>query len=376
MFKTKTEIQDYGVQLTNTHKNIIYEFATGVGKTLTAIRVIEKYGGEWKIIIAETNHELNWINEFKEHGKEHLLANVTFHCYQSLHKVVGNYNYVFDETHHLLGDQKLMHAHDITTYQFDKRNIFLSATLTYHQKETLKGIFKGLHIFKVPLSEAIAMGILPKPSVYLVPVELDNTIKNITFQFSKTKSTVCTEWQAYKHYCDRVEYFKNKYDGTFDRWDRINWLRAGNNRKRFLSECKTKHAIELVSKLKDKRLICFAGSIPQAKLLGKNLAIHSGIPKKKRLQIIEDFNNQNIHQLFVVDMLKEGMNLKNIEVGINVQLDNVERYFAQSHGRVLRSSFPEHYILFVENTQDETYVSTALENFDKQYVSTINLEEI
>ena len=59
-------------------------------------------------------------------------------------------------------------------------------------------------------------------------------------------------------------------------------------------------------------------------------------------------------------MLKEGMNLKNIEVGINVQLDNVERYFAQSHGRVLRSSFPEHYILFVENTQDETYVSTAL----------------
>lgn len=376
MFSTREEVTDYGLQLTNTHNNICYEWATGLGKSLMSIKVIEKYGGEWKIIIAETNHEMNWIDEFKKHNKEHLLKNVSFHCYQSLHKVVGNYNYIYDECHHLFSDNRMNLSNNIVTYQFNKRNIFLSATLTWKQKENLQAIFSNTYIFKVSLSEAIKMKILPKPSVYLTPIELDNTVKNITYHFSKTKSTVCTEWQAYKFYNDRVNYLKEQYDLTQDKWTRINWLRAGNKRKQFLCDCKTRYAKQLVEKLDNKRLICFAGTIPQAVYLGKELAIHSKIPKKKRLQIIEDFNNQKIHKLFVVDMLKEGMNLVNIEAGIIVQLDNQTRYSVQITGRVLRSIYPEQYVLFVENTQDETYISTMLGGFDSEYVSTINLDEL
>jgi len=43
---------------------------------------------------------------------------------------------------------------------------------------------------------------------------------------------------------------------------------------------------------------------------------------------------------------------------------------------VLRSIYPEQYVLFVENTQDETYISTMLGGFDSEYVSTINLDEL
>jgi hypothetical protein len=78
-------------------------------------------------------------------------------------------------------------SNNIVTYQFNKRNIFLSATLTWKQKENLQAIFSNTYIFKVSLSEAIKMKILPKPSVYLIPIELDNTVKNINLPFSKTK---------------------------------------------------------------------------------------------------------------------------------------------------------------------------------------------
>ena len=140
----------------------------------------------------------------------------------------------------------------------------------------------------------------------------------------------------------------------------------------------------LMQKLISKRTICFAGSIQQATEVGYNTlkdigtysTIHSKKTKKAREKLIKEFNESQVNHLFAVGMLKEGMNLNNIEAGVIIQLDNVERYFTQIHGRVLRSLYPEQYVLFVENTQDETYISTMLGGFDSEYVSTINLDEL
>jgi len=375
-FKSKQEIQDYGVEVANSNQNVLFEWATGLGKSLAAIRVMEAYGGRWNIVIAETNHESNWREQFKEHGKEHLLTNVNFFCYQSMSKYIENANFIFDEGHHILSELRLSHLTDIVTCQVGKRNVFLSATMTWFQKSVITSIIPNLVVFKVTLSQAIKWGLLPKPSVYLIPVQLDDTIKNQVFEYSKSNHVRCTEAGAYKLISSRVELYKQKYYDTRQHWDKIRWLRAGGIRKQFLADCKTTHAKILLEKLQDKRLICFAGSIPQAEELSGGNAIHSKVPKKQREVMIANFNNEESHKLFVVDMLKEGMNLKHIEAGINVQLDNVERYFTQTHGRVLRSQFPEQYILYVEDTQDEVYITTALENFDLTYVKKINLDEI
>ena len=384
MFNTKTQIQDHTVSLSVSHKNLLLELATGLGKTLSAIRIIERVGGKWIIVIAETNHELNWIEEFRKHDKEKLLENVTFACYQSLHKVVGNYNYCYDECHHLMSDRRLSYLQDISVWQFDKYNIFLSATMTWKQKDKLRNIFNNLFEFKISISKAIELGLLPKPSVYLIPVELNDTKRNLTFNFSKTKSTTCTQAGYYKLITDRVNYYKEKFfEERTDRY-KLAWLKAGNDRKKFLADCKTNATADLVNKLQNKRLICFAGSISQANKVsytcfkdqGTYSVIHSKRTKKVREKVLEEFNKGELSHLFAVGMLKEGMNLSNIEVGIIIQLDNVERYFSQIHGRILRSIAPEQYILFVENTQDEIYLNTALEGFNMNYVATINLDEL
>ena len=327
---TREDIQDYAVNLTNKYHNVIYELATGLGKSLIAIRIIEKFGGNWKIVIAETNHEQNWINEFNKHGKESLLPNVEFLCYQSLKHHLDGDNYVFDEVHHLTSVLRLELISQVNV----KRFVGLSATLTRTQKDSIRSVIGEFHIYKVPLSEAIDLGILPEPTVYFVQVPLDNVHKTYKYFFNKDKWTYCTEQQKYAYMSARIEYLKNRYFMSNREVDKTFWLKAANERKKFLSEVKTPHAARLLNKIGDRKLLCFTGSIEQSEFLSNGLSIHSKIPKKKRTELIERFNNGDIRQLFATGMLKEGINLPSIEVGLVIQLDNVERYFVQVTGQV------------------------------------------
>lgn len=375
-FQSKDAIQDYAVRLSETYNRIIFEIATGGGKSLSAIRIIERIGGNWCIVIAEINHELNWRNEFILHGREHLLKNVTFKCYASIHKDIKDEHYVLDEIHRVFSDNRLEALKKIISTQKDKYILGLSATLTRTQKDALHNIIGEYYNFRITISQAVQWGLLPKPSIYLVPVQLDNSKKNHTFSFNKNKTIKCTEKEKYDFISGRIDYFKKKYFDTREEFDKIKWLSAGNTRKKFLSECKTKFAKILVEKLKDKRFICFTGSIKQSEELSKGLSIHSKINKKGREKLITQFNNGEIDYIFTTNMLREGMNLHNIEAGILVQLDNQEKNMIQQLGRTMRSLIPEFYILYVEDTQDFTYLTTATEGLDKQYVATINLEDV
>jgi superfamily II DNA or RNA helicase len=376
MFSTKTEIQDHTVSLSVSYKNLLLELATGLGKSLAAIRIIERVGGNWCIVIAEINHELNWRNEFILHDKEHLLQNITFKCYASIHKNIKDEHYIFDEIHRIFSENRLKSLKKIVSIQHDKYILGLSATLTKTQKETLWAIIGEYYNFKITISQAVQWGLLPKPSIYLVPVQLDNTIRNHTFNFSKDKVIKCTEKEKYNLISDRIDYFKKQYFDTRNEFDKIKWLSAGNTRKKFLSECKTKFAKILVEKLKNKRFICFTGSIKQSEELSKGLSIHSRLNKKSREKLITQFNKGEIDYIFTTNMLREGMNLHNIEAGILIQLDNQEKNMIQQLGRTMRSLIPEFYVLYVEDTQDFTYLTTATEGLNKEYVATINLDEL
>lgn len=371
---TKNSIQNHGLTLIDKHSNILYEWATGIGKTLLAIKIIEKTNEHWNIVLAEVIHEINWIDEFKKFNKEHLLEKVSFFCYASLHKHTKNTNYIFDEAHHLTSDKRLNLLRQIQSNGV-KRIIMLSATLSRSQKIVIKDIIGNFYIDKISLSDAIDKKILPEPTVYFIDVSLDNTKKVYTFNFNKDKSIKCTAKEFYNKSTERIEWLKQKYFTTRQEFDKVKWLSYANKRKQFLSDYKTSYAKILLNKLTDKRLICFTGSIEQSKKLSNGASIHSKLSKQERTELLNSFNNGDINQLFATGMLKEGQNLSNIEAGIIIQLDNTERYFTQVHGRTLRSLFPEQYVLYVKDTQDEVYVETAIENFNKDFVKFISIQE-
>lgn len=369
MSKTREEIQNIAINLSEEYNKLLLEWATGIGKSYASIKIIEKLGGKWNIVVAETNHISNWEEEFKKHNKSRLLKNINFFCYQSLHKYLNGKKYIFDEAHHLLSDKRLKLLNKIKADNI----IMLSATVTKNQKILLTSNIGEFHTNKVTLSDAIEFGILPEPNVYFVGVELNTIQKNCKFHFNKDKYIYCSEREMYNRMSDRIDYLKEKYFNSRSEFDKVKWLNYANKRKQFLSECKTKYAKILLNKLKEKRLICFTGSIKQSEELSKGLSIHSKLSTKKRVQLLEDFNSGTIDKLFATGMLKEGQNLANIEAGLIIQLDNVERYFVQTHGRTLRSQYPEQYVLYVKNTQDQVYVNTAIENFNKDYIKFIEL---
>lgn len=372
----REKIQNEAVELAIKYPYYIAEFATGVGKSLTAIRIIETLGGKWNLVVAETNHILNWIDEFKKHGKEKLTANITFLCYASLHKYEKDEQYIFDEIHHLLNSNKRLNSLEEIISNGCTRLIGLSATVSRKLKWNLKEIIPNVYYHKVPLSEAIDKGLLPEPVVHLIGIELDNTKFNETFKFSKDKIIKCTQLGWYKNQENRITYFKNRYLSNRTEFNKTAWLRAGKIRKDFLANAKTPYAKVLLNKLKGKRLICFTHSIAQSEELSKGNSIHSNISTELREDMIKDFNEGKIDKLYTTKMLREGMNLNNIEAGIMVQLDNNMKSFYQTAGRVLRSSFPEYYIFYVKGTQDEKYLETALEGFNEDYIVKTTLNEL
>ena len=85
--------------------------------------------------------------------------------------------------------------------------------------------------------------------------------------------------------------------------------------------------------------------------------------------IIDSFNEKKIQRLYAVGMATEGLNLKDIEVGVIVQLDGKERLFVQKFGRSLRAEDPVAYIFYYKDTQDEIYLKNALENIDNKFIT-------
>lgn len=391
----REEIQNIAVELAKKQRNIALQWATGIGKSKCAINIINYFRPtKVLLVVAEISHKENWQKEFK---KWKLCdCNVTIECYASLKNYVNTeWDFiVLDEAHHIGSEIRL----DIISTLKANHLILLSATLPDNVLSTLEVYFGKIVSYKVPLKKAIEEELLPEPKIYLVPLKLNNISKNCTIEeeWGKSESKkaitcsyqdrwkylrnrktypnvklniLCTERQKYDYLTEQFEYWKKQYLSSRAEYLKNKWLQFGSKRKRFLSEIKTTTAKRIIELIKDKRFICFCGSIEQAELLSKNNCIHS--KKLNSLDIINSFNNKEINNLFAVGMTQEGTNLTDIEAGIIIQLDGQERAFIQKSGRVYRAKDPIQFILYIENTRDEEYLNNILEGVNPSYITKI-----
>ena len=68
-------------------------------------------------------------------------------------------------------------------------------------------------------------------------------------------------------------------------------------------------------------------------------------------------------------MLREGINLTQIEKGVITQLDSGIGSFFQMLGRCLRHEFPELHLFVIKGTQDEVYFNNSMKGFNQKYVT-------
>lgn len=389
--EAKTQLQDKEFKALCNSRRVALMWATGTGKSNMAIRLVNNACKSLSkprvlFLVAERAHIQNWKDEFEKWGLRKDI-DLTMMCYNSLHKVEGEYFniLILDEAHHGFTEKRLLL---LSSLQLDYVYL-LSATLSKSKMAVAEEMWGKFATSKVSLKAATDNGILPEAKVFVMEMNLDDTIPNQRIQIGKGNNLPevdwvdrnryiynkipciikCTEKQKYIHITNDMEYWKQRYERTHNDFHKNRWVNLGSQRKRFLGDLKTKYVKDFLKKFPHKtRYICFCSSIAQTDVLNPQNTISSKRPTYLNQRIIDAFNKKQLNSLFAVGMANEGMNLKDIEIGIIIQLDGKERLFIQKYGRSLRAKDPIAYIFYYKGTQDENYLKLALENIEERFI--------
>ena len=393
----RDELQSKAVELITTYDNVVFEWGTGVGKSLTALKCAVAIGGKVKIVCAETSHIENWKLEIAKH--DITLDSVDIFCYASLNKHANTKCdiLILDECHRAVSDIRMKHIKSIAT----KKTVFLSGTIEDEIKKNIKSLFCEActhYWWTISTSDAINMGILPAPKIYIVDCSLDNTTDNMIYvkkkggkkaegltpvvvpyslMFQKLKELsgkpyiphiTCTQKQYYELLSNEIDYLKKIYFQLRQPFAQNRWLQKAGERKVFVGLCKTERVKEIMKDYEDKRTLCFATNIDQCEELGTSDTIIHSKNENDGDDMINNFNNKIINKIYAVKIFREGVNLLEIDAGFFIQVDNGSVSSSQILGRVLRSNAPELYIFRMKGTVDEGYVETALERIDPKFI--------
>lgn len=376
--------------------NILLELPTGIGKSKIAIEKVKslrsKMGQHLLIVVPRNVHKENWAGEIKKWWP-HCPLNITYTTYVSFPKYKGHWDFViFDECHHL--SERCREA--LCDFNI-KHSVLLSATVSKSLKDELKEVFDDLVSYKKDLRDVIEDEILPDPRVYLWPLELRTDLptesiwKNpkakgrliecnwaTRWNYIKQKACpvriYCTERQYYSDLHSQIEYWKKRHISSRGSISKNKWLRLCSDRLKWLSDKKVKYLHQLLPTLIKYRTLTFCNSIEQTELLGE-YCINS--KNADSVQYLKDFNSGKIDHITACNMLNEGMNLTNCQIGIYANLNSSEAIIKQRMGRLLRHPNPVIIVPYFKNTREEELVEKMLEDYNDNLVHIIhNIEEI
>lgn len=374
------------------NKNILLTFPTGFGKSRNAIERVKhlsRNNNTLLIVVPRNVLKVNWTEEINKWWKNCKL-NITFTTYVSFPKYKGTWDFViFDEAHHL--SERCREA--LCDFNI-KHSILLSATVKKELKEELKEVFDDLYYYDISLRKAINNNILPDPTVYLLPLELDNKIPNERiinnpkakgkiiysswaerWNYLKIKNNpvhiFCTQSQYVLNLDKKIDWFKKKrHIESF----RNKWLRLCGDRLKYLSDCKIPTVLKILEHCNSERTLTFCNNIEQTQKLGE-YCINS--KNKESLRNLRLFNLGTITHITACNMLNEGCNLVNCRIGIYANLNSSETIIKQRVGRILRHPNPIIIIPYYKGTREEEIVKKMIEDYNSQLIKIIhNVEEI
>lgn len=368
--------------------NWLLELATGTGKSRLALEKVKSLGGKTLLLVVNRNvHKQNWADEIKKWWSNCDME-ITMTTYVSLPKYAGKYDCaIFDECHHL--SERCREA----LCSFDiKHSVLLSATVSAKLKDELVEIFDDLVSYKKDLRDVIEDNILPDPKVYLIPLKLRTDLateciwKNpkakgkvidtswaLRWSYMKQKTNpvriYCTQKQYITDLDNQIDYWKNRYFRTRSGIAKNKWLRLCSDRLKWLSDKKTPYVQLLLLHFKSCRTLIFCNNIEQTEMLGE-YCINS--KNKDSVNNLKLFNEHKIDHITACNMLNEGMNLVDCQVGIYANLNSSDTIIKQRMGRLLRHKNPVLVVPYFKGTREEELVNNMLENYNPKLVSVID----
>ena len=331
---TREEAKELALYKVDSANCLVLQLGTGFGKTAIAIactnkicdRVFknEEEATDVLILVSKKVHKDVWKKEMDKWGIK--TDNIVIECYESLKKYEGAYFdcVICDEAQHLSETRQEL----LKTLHISELLIVLSATL----KKELCWFFKNNYrteFIKCDIKEAIEDDVLPEPTIYLLPLKLDNSI--CTYKYDKFKKTVIgTQLAYYNNMCSLIDFYKNKYLRSKRDFIKNLWLKSCTDRLKWLSEQKESIVLSLLDKLRNYRTLTFCSSIDQTKRLGK-FCINS--KNKKSVEYLDMFNNKQIKHITSCNILNESVNLVDCRIGIFCNLNASDIIVKQRNGK-------------------------------------------
>ena len=368
--------------------NWLLELPTGFGKTKLAIEKVKQLKvKKLLLVVSRVVHKQNWEDEFNKWWKDRNI-DIIMTTYVSLPKYVGNYDAcILDEAHHL--SERCREA--LCSFNI-KHSILLSATIGSKLKDELKEIFDDLTIYKKSLRDAIEDNILPDPKVFLLPLNLRVDLPTeVIWKNPKAKGKLIeTSWamrwsyirqktNPVKIYCtqrqyitdlnNQIDYWKNRYFRTKNEIAKNKWLRLCGDRLKWLSDKKTPYVQQILLHLGEQRTLIFCNNIEQTEMLGE-YCINS--KNKDSVNNLKLFNEHKIDHITACNILNEGVNLVDCQIGIYANLNSSDIIIKQRCGRLLRHKNPILVVPYFKGTREEELVNNMLENYNPKLVSVID----
>lgn len=386
---TKEQIREDILGL-NTHR-ILCELPTGTGKTRVALEFMKEkqLTGNILVVIPRLVLIEEWKKEFIKWGCEDYLPRVTFSTYVSIPKHSGEtYDLViYDEAHHL--SERAREGAENITSEF---TVLLSATVGRTLKSNLRCIWPELECYTISIKQAIKENILPDPRVFLIPLHLvkygtDCSFiinpkakgKAIPMPYSKRFACAKDKEHKYEIQCSQQQYYENSsfwtsrykslYQSTCKKQYYFNWQRVAGDRLKWLAEIKSPLIKKILKKVEGFRTLTFCSSIEQTRKLGE-YCINS--EEKDSAKHLADFNAEKISHITACNMLNEGVNLVNCQIGIFVSINSSDIMVKQKNGRILRHPEPVLIIPYYVDTREEELVNEMVQTYNKDLITLVD----
>jgi len=356
----RIKVQQCALRAVLPHKRGGLHISMGVGKTYVGLQYITIMSGKTLVVAPKLSIFDSWTNDAVKFNLEHLLDDITFTSYISLHKHnPKDYdNVILDEAHNT------KESHDIFLSRFQGNILGLTGTPPRY-KTGEKGKMMQLYYpirYVYTVNQAVDSDILNDYRIYVHTLELseEKNIKTSGGWYSSERKQY--DWAT--SYIQKAEMSLNDKLVFGRRIMRINMLKQFPGKQRLLRSLLTKIPI-------DEKCLVFANTTDQADTIMRN-SYHSKNNKELNKSNLEKFSSGEINRMSAVEQLSEGITIPELKHIVILHAYGNEKRASQKIGRALRLNPNEQshiHILCYKNTVDETWVKSALKDFDESKIT-------
>lgn len=300
-------------------------------------------------------------DEFEDWGATKYLDCLYTSTWASLNKIKGNFDLiVLDEDHKITVNNAKNLLDNTLTYN---SIISMSGTPTKHYSKLDIFTVLGLEtLYEVTINDAVDMELLAYYKINVIHVPLSKVVDLQESNF------MTSEYKLYNYLNKRVN------DGLTYGCNNLKYRILARMRAIKDNKSKEKAAYYLINSLKGRKIF-YCASIKQAEKLSPN-TFHSKTDDKDLIR----FKNNEIDTITMVNAGGVGHTYKDINHLVMVQADSDKNGAAsQKLCRALlryNDNIPNIWVICLDGTQDELWVTSFLDRFDKNKIEHINFKDL